>query len=31
MSDQQLTEDLHKTIIIKFKKGKVYTCFIDNI
>ena len=31
MPDQQLAEELHKTTIRKFKKGKVYSTFIDNI
>ena len=31
MSYQQLAEELHKTTIRKFKKGKVYSTFIDNI
>ena len=31
MSDQQLTEELHKPIIRKFEKRKVYSPFIDNI
>ena len=29
--NQQLAEELHKPIIKKFKKGKVYTTFKDNI
>ena len=31
MSDQELAEELHKSNITKFKKRKVYPCFIDNI
>ena len=31
MSDQQLAEELHKPIIIKFKKRKLYSSFIDNV
>ena len=31
ISDQQLVEELHKPIIIKFKKRKVQSPFIDNI
>ena len=31
MSDQQLAEELHKPTFIKFKKGKVYSTFIDKI
>ena len=31
MSDQQLAEKLHKPIIIKFKKRKLYSSFIDNV
>ena len=31
MSDQQLTEELHKRIIRKFKKRKVQSPIIDNI
>ena len=31
MSDQQLAEELHKTITGKFKKGKVHSTFIDSI
>ena len=31
MSNQQLTEELHKPIIRKFKKRKVQTSFINNI
>ena len=31
MSDQQLAQELHKLIIRKFKKGKVYWTFIKNI
>ena len=31
MSDQQLAEELHKPIILKFKKRKVQSPFIDNI
>ena len=31
MSDHQLAEELHKQIIRKFKKRKVYSFFIDNI
>ena len=31
MSDQQLTEELHKPIIKKFEKRKVHSLFIDNI
>ena len=28
--NKQLTEELHKPIIIKFKKRKVYSLFKDN-
>ena len=31
MSDQQLTEELHKPIIKNFKKNKVHSAFKDNI
>ena len=31
MFDQQLTEELHKSIIRKFTKGKVYSSFIEHI
>ena len=31
MSEHQLAEELHKQIIRKFKKRKVYSFFIDNI
>ena len=31
MSDQQLSEELHKQIIRKFEKRKVHSTFIDNI
>ena len=31
MSDQELTEELHKPIIRKFRKRKVSSSFIDNI
>ena len=31
VSDQQLTEKLHKPIILKFKKRKTHSYFIDNI
>ena len=31
VSDQQLTEELHKRIIRKFKKRKVQSPIIDNI
>ena len=31
MPDQQLAEELHKSIILKFKKRKVQSPFIDNI
>ena len=31
MSDQQLAEELHKSIIRKGKKRKVHSSFIDNI
>ena len=31
MSDPQLTEELHKPMIKKFKKRKVKSPFIDNI
>ena len=31
MSDWQLVQELHKTIIRKFKKRKVYSTYIDNI
>ena len=30
MSNQQLAEELHKSIIRKFKKGKVNSTFLDN-
>ena len=30
MSDQQLSEELHKQIIRKFEKRKVHSAFIDN-
>ena len=31
MPKQQLAEELHKPIIRKFEKQKVYYCFKDNI
>ena len=31
ISNQELTEELHKPIIKKFKKRKVHSPFIDNI
>ena len=31
ISNKELTEELHKPIIRKFKKRKVYSPFIDNI
>ena len=31
LSDQQLAEELHKSIIRKFRKRKVHLPFIDNI
>ena len=31
MSNQQLAEELHKSIIRKFKKGKVNSIFLDNV
>ena len=31
MSNNELAEELHKPIIRKFKKRKVYSSFIDNI
>ena len=31
MSNKELAEELHKSIIRKFKKRKVYSSFIDNI
>ena len=31
ISDKELPEELHKPIIGKFKKRKVYSPFIDNI
>ena len=31
MSDQQLAEELNKSIIRKFKKRKVQSPFVDNI
>ena len=31
MSNQQLAEELHKAIIRKFEKWKVYPAFKDNI
>ena len=31
MPNQKLAEDLQKTIIRKFEKGKVYSSFKDNI
>ena len=31
MSNQQLADELHKPIIKKFKRGKVYSSFKDNI
>ena len=31
MSDQQLAEELHKSIIRKFNKRKVQSPFVDNI
>ena len=30
MSDQELSEELHKPIIMNFKKRKVHSPFIDN-
>ena len=30
-SNQELANELHKQIIIKFQKHKVYSCFINNI
>ena len=30
MSDPQLTEELHKPMIKKFKKRKIKSSFIDN-
>ena len=31
MSNQQLVDEIHKPIIRKFKRGKVYSSFKDNI
>ena len=31
MSNQQLAEKLHKLIVRKFEKRKVYSSFIDNM
>ena len=31
MSNQQLAEKLHKLIVRKFEKRKVYSSFIDNV
>ena len=31
VSDQQLAEKSHKPIILKFKKRKIHSYFIDNI
>ena len=31
MSDQELAEELHKTVIRKIEKRKVHSHFIDNI
>ena len=31
MSNQQMTEELHKPIIRRFKKQKIYSSFKDNI
>ena len=31
ISNKELAEELHKPIIIKLKKRKVYSSFIDNI
>ena len=31
MSDQELAEELHKTVIRKIEKRKVHSNFIDNI
>ena len=31
MANQQLADELHKSIIRKFKKKKVYSSFKDNI
>ena len=31
MSKQKLAEELHKTVLEKLKKRKVYSSFIDNI
>ena len=31
MSNKEIAEELHKPIIIKFEKGKVYSSFKDNI
>ena len=31
ISNKELAEELHKPIIRKFDKGKVYSLFIDNI
>ena len=30
MSNQQIADEIHKSIIIKFKKRKVYSAFKDN-
>ena len=31
MSNQQVVDEIHKPIIRKFKRGKVYSSFKDNI
>ena len=31
ISNKELTDELHKSIISKFKKWKVYSSFIDNV
>ena len=31
MSKKELAEELHKSIIKKFEKRKIYSSFIDNI
>ena len=31
MSNKELAEELHKSIIRKFEKTKVYSCLVDNI
>ena len=31
MQNEKLAQELHKSIITKFKKQKVYSSFIDNI